>query len=226
MKKQVRRKPARVARATSLKKKRVLSKPLKENKMLAHGRSSRTVAVPTRTTRGKKREVMPVMPQDPRARLAVEQYEAAVRLLQQQKFEKAKVLFEKAMAGPMQELNDRARVHLNICEQRLKRQSVPIRTPEDHYNVAVAFINSGRLEEAEQHLNRVLKLTPRADHVYYALSAVQSLRGDIEGALENLRTAIDLEPRNRYLARNDRDFTALTEDPRFADLAYPESNVI
>ena len=53
---------------------------------------------------------------------------------------------------------------------------MPIRTPEDHYNGAVALINSGRLEEAEQHLNRALKLTPRADHVYYALSAVQSLR--------------------------------------------------
>ena len=181
MKKQIRRKPARVARATSLKKKRVLSKPLKKNKMLAHGRNSRTVALPTKMSRRKKREVMPMMPQDPRARLAVEQYEAAVRLLQQQKFEKAKVLFEKAMTGPTQELNDRARLHLNICEQRLKRQSVPIRTPEDHYNVAVAFINSGRLEEAEQHLNRVLKLTPRADHVYYALSAVQSLRGDVDG---------------------------------------------
>jgi len=53
---------------------------------------------------------------------------------------------------------------------------------------------------------------------------VQSLRGDIESALDNLKTAIELEPRNRYLARNDRDFTALTEDPRFADLAYPEKN--
>ncbi len=47
---------------------------------------------------------------------------------------------------------------------------------------------------------------------------------DIESALENLKTAIDLEPRNRYLARNDRDFTALTEDPRFADLVYPEKD--
>lgn len=226
MKKQVRRKPAQVARATSLKKKRALSKPFKKNKILAHGRRRGSAALPAKARRARQREVVPLPNPDPRARLAVEQYEAAVRLLQKQKFERAKSLFEKAMAGPTQELTDRARVHLNICEQRLRRRSVPIRTPEDHYNVAVALINSGRLEEAEQHLNRALKLTPRADHVYYALSAVQSLRGDIEGALENLRTAIDLEPRNRYLARNDRDFTALTEDPRFADLAYPESNVI
>ena len=225
MKKQLRRKPAPVARATSLKKKRLLAKPLKRKKMLVRGKSHGSVALPTKATRLQQREVVPAPHQDPRARLAVEQYEGAVRLLQQQKFEKAKMLFQKAMAGPTGELTDRARMHLSICEQRLRRHSVPIRTPEDHYNVAVALINSGRLEEAEQHLNRVLKLTPRADHVYYALSAVQSLRGDIEGALENLRIAIDLEPRNRYLARNDRDFTAMTEDPRFADLVYPESNV-
>lgn len=226
MKKQARRKPARVARATSLKRKRGLAKSLKKREILPSAKASRSVPLARKSNRPQQRAVVSLPPQDPRTRMAVEQYEAAVRLLQRQKFEKAKVLFEKAMAGPSRELADRARVHLNICEQRLKRRIVPIRTPEDHYNVAVALINSGRLEEAEQHLNRALKLTPRADHVYYALSAVQSLRGDIEGALENLRTAIDLEPRNRYLARNDRDFTALTEDPRFADLVYPESNVI
>lgn len=214
MKKQVKRRPARVAAAKSLKRK----------KLLAQGKRQKRVALARKARRNQKPGVTHIPVQDPRARQAVEQYEAAVRLMQGQKFEKAKVLFEKAMTGPSRELAERARVHLNICEQRLKRQSAPIRTPDDHYNLAVALINSGRLVEAEQHLNRVLKLTPRADHVYYALSAVQSLRGDIEGALDNLKTAIDLEPRNRYLARNDRDFTALTEDPRFADLVYPEKD--
>ncbi len=209
MKKQAKRKPARAAAAKRLKKKKLLAHRKRDQRV-------RTVAL--------RAKAPPRPPEDPRASLAVEQYEAAVRLFQQQKFEKAKVLFEKAMAGPSRELAERARVHRNTCIQRLERHSAPIRTPEDHYNVAVALINSGRLGEAEQHLNRALKLTPRADHVYYALAAVQSLRGDIESALENLKTAIDLEPRNRYLARNDRDFTALTEDPRFADLVYPEKN--
>ncbi len=213
MKKQVKRRPARVA-----------SKSLKRKRLLVHNKRRKSVALAGKSRRHKQPSVAHIQVQDPRARQAVEQYEAAVRLMQQQKFEKAKTLFEKAMAGPSPELTERARVHLNICEQRLKKQIAPIRTPEDHYNLAVALINSGRLEEAEQHLNRVLKLNPRADHVYYALSAVQSLRGDIESALENLKTAIDLEPRNRYLARNDRDFTALTEDPRFADLVYPEKD--
>ena len=210
MKKQAKRKPARAVAAKTLKKKKVLAVP----------RMSRAAL----RRKGVALKTPPKPPEDPRARLAVEQYEAAVCLFQQHKFEKAKTLFEKAMAGPSPELTERSRVHLATCLQRLERHSAPIRTPEDHYNVAVAMINSGRLGEAEQHLNKALKLTPRADHVYYALAAVQSLRGDIEGALDNLKTAIDLEPRNRYLARNDRDFTALTEDPRFADLAYPDKS--
>ncbi len=205
MKKQAKRKPAAMG-----------AKTLKRKKIISSRRNGASA---------KRAPAKPVsQPIDHRLALVVEKYEAAVRLLQQQKFEKAKTLFEKAMATAPPELADRARVHLNTCKQRLERQSVPIRTPEDHYNMAVALINSGNLEDAEQHLNRALKLTPRADHAYYALAAVQSLKGDVENALENLKTAIDLEPRNRILARNDRDFTALTEDPRFAELAYPEKN--
>jgi tetratricopeptide (TPR) repeat protein len=212
MKKQAKRKPAAVA-VKSLKRKKL---KLVSDRGRRNGGSARTR--PTSQGTVSKPAI------DSRLARVVEKYEAAVRLLQEQKFERAKLLFEKVMAAAPPELADRARVHWNTCKQRLERHVAPIRTPEDHYNIAVALINSGKLEDAEQHLNRALKLTPRADHAYYALAAVQSLKGDIEGALENLKTAIDLEPRNRYLARNDRDFTALTEDPRFAELAYPDKN--
>jgi len=211
MKKQARKKPARVA-----------AKPLKKKPI--GGSNGRRPSVPARAKASHRPAAKIPTEIERRHNVAIEQYEAAVRLLQQQKFEKAKALFEKAMTGPSLELTERARVHLNTCKQRLERHTAPIRTPEDHYNVAVALINAGRLEAAEGHLHHALKLNPRAGHVYYALAAVQSLRGDIEGALENLKTAIDLEPGNRYLARNDRDFTALTEDPRFAELAYPEKS--
>jgi tetratricopeptide (TPR) repeat protein len=165
-----------------------------------------------------------VLERERRAAQTLEQYQVAIRYLRERKYEKAKVLFEKVLSGPVPEWADRARVYLNTCKQRLPRQNVPLRSPEDHYNLAVALINAGKLDEAEQHLNKVLKQMPRADHAYYALAAICSLRRDIEAALGNLKTAIDLEPRNRYLARNDADFAALNEDPRFADLAYPEKN--
>ncbi len=178
--------------------------------------------IPSRTRLGTK--PIPTISEDPRRKQFQEQYEMAVSYMNHQKYEKAMALFEKTEAGPFKELAERARVHLNICRQRLERRTVQLRTAEDHYNYAVAQINAGSLEEAEEHLNRALRQAPKADHVHYALATVQSLRGNIEAALETLKTAIDLEPRNRYLARNDSDFAALCEDPRYADLVYPEKD--
>jgi Flp pilus assembly protein TadD len=86
----------------------------------------------------------------------------------------------------------------------------------------VVQINTGNLADAEEHLQKAMKLTPRAGHLYYALAALLSLRRDVEGALQSLKQAIDYDSRNRLLARSDHDFHTLYEDPRFADLVYPE----
>ena len=185
-------------------------------------RALRTLRRFSSPTRLKAPPKAPKVVEDARLKRAREQYEMGVAYLNRQKYEKAMVLFEKAMAGPFKELAERARVHLNICRQRLERRPLQLRTAEDHYNYAVAQINDGRLEEAEEHLQRALKQMPRADHVYYALATLQSLKGEVQSALRNLKAAIELEPRNRYLARNDGDFETLYEDPHFADLLYPE----
>ena len=39
---------------------------------------------------------------------------------------------------------------------------------------------------------------------------------------ENLRRAIELEPRNRIIARQDADFAPLANQPPFDALLYPE----
>jgi len=161
--------------------------------------------------------------EDPRIKLAREQYEGAVGLLSNHKYERALVLFEKVLQSPSAELAERSRVHLNICRQRMERTKAPaFKTAEDHYNYAVAQINTGNLADAEDHLHKAMKLTPRAGHLFYALATVMSLRRDVESSLQSLKQAIDLDPRTRLLARSDNDFHALYEDPRFADLVYPE----
>ena len=58
---------------------------------------------------------------DPRVGQALQNYEAGLRALQERKFEKAKPLFQKVLAGPSKELADRAAVHLNACNQHLER---------------------------------------------------------------------------------------------------------
>ena len=160
--------------------------------------------------------------EDPRVKVAREQYEAGVGLLTSQKYEKAVALFEKVLLGPSAELSERARMHLSICRQRIERRVPAIKTAEEHYNYAVVQSNAGKLADAEEHLHKAMKLSPRAGHLHYALAAVLAQQGQIEAALGNLKQAIDLDGHNRFLARSDADFNPLYEDPRYADLIYPD----
>jgi tetratricopeptide (TPR) repeat protein len=197
------------------------SKPLKRRVVLVPAVHKKKAAVKPRPRPKPKLKVQKLV-EDPRLKLAREQYETGLGLLNGHKYEKAIAWFEKVMASPVGDLADRARVHISICRKRMERSAPTLRSAEDHYNYAVAQINAGALGDAEEHLNRAMKLMPHAGHLHYALAAVQALRSEVSAALGNLKTAIDLDQRNRYLARNDRDFAALHEDPRFADLVYPE----
>jgi tetratricopeptide (TPR) repeat protein len=160
---------------------------------------------------------------DPGVDQQLKQYEEALQYFQQQKYPKAKPLFEKVLAGPNKEFADRARTHLRIAEQRLQATETPTpRSPEEHYQHGVAMMNMGRWDEAREHLLRARKLAPKADYVIYAMAALDCLTGEAESAMENLKVAIQLRPENRYHARNDEDFAFLQEDPRFTELLYPD----
>ena len=54
---------------------------------------------------------------DPRFAQAVQYYEAGLRAMQEHKFDKAKGHLQKVVTGPSPELADRARTHLNTCNQ-------------------------------------------------------------------------------------------------------------
>jgi tetratricopeptide (TPR) repeat protein len=169
----------------------------------------------------KSKESRPVV--DPATEQQLKAFEEGVQSFHQQKYAKAKPVFEKVLSGPGKDLADRARMHLRIIEQRMQR-SEPIvpRTPEEHYQQGVAMMNMGRWDEAREHLLRARKLAPKADYVIYAMAALDCLTGEAESAMENLKLAIQLRPENRYHARNDEDFAFLQEDPRFTELLYPD----
>jgi tetratricopeptide (TPR) repeat protein len=152
-------------------------------------------------------------------------YEEALAHFQQQKFARAKQLLEKVLVGVSKELADRARIHLLICEQRIastKPTNGAPHTADEHYTHGVAMMNIGRWDDARVHLDRASKAAPKADHIVYAMAALDCLTGETESALEQLKVAIRLRPENRYQARNDADFAFLQEDPRFTELLYPE----
>jgi len=165
----------------------------------------------------------PPDPEAPARRQQLKSYEEALKYFQQQKFLRAKQLLEDVLDGPSRELGDRARMHIRVCEQRIARPPVPVlKSAEDHYTQGIALMNLGRWDEAREHLDRALKAAPKADHIVYAMAALDCLTGEADSAMENLKTAIQLRPENRYHARNDEDFSFLQEDPRFTELLYPE----
>lgn len=153
---------------------------------------------------------------------AVRNFEAAVKLLHKQNFEKAKEILEKLSTGPA-EIADRARVYLRLCQQKLQPANKAPKSAEDFYVAGVAELNARRIERAIDYLAKSTKLDPNREETEYALAAAYALRGEADAALEHLGASIRLRPQNRIQARHDDDFRSLAEDSRFLALVCPES---
>jgi tetratricopeptide (TPR) repeat protein len=160
---------------------------------------------------------------DPRVTQALQNYEAGLRALQEHKYEKAKPLFQKVLAGPTKELTDRAAVHLSICNQHLERSATTqFKNVEEHYDYAVSLMNVGDYVTAREHIEKLIKQSPKTDFVVYGLAALDCLTGHVEDSLKHLDEALRLNASLRFQARNDSDFHTLAEDPRFTELLYPD----
>lgn len=164
----------------------------------------------------------PAMKEDPGFTQAVQNYETALRAMQEHKFEKAKGLLEKIVASGQMALLDRARVHLNLCNQQLAGASTTFKTHEEHFDYAVSLMNAGQFDQSRTHMEKILKGNAKADFAYYGMAVVDCLTGQVESSLKNLSEAIRLNPHNRFQARNDSDFQNMADDPRFTELLYPE----
>jgi tetratricopeptide (TPR) repeat protein len=139
----------------------------------------------------------------------VAQYEAALRLMQEGKYEKAHAAFDKMLATGAGELSDRVRMYANASH-------------EEHYDYAVSLLNDGHYEDAREQFKLILKDNDKADYALYGLAVLSSMTGDSHRCLEHLTEAIRQNPRNRIQARSDSDFQDMADDPRFTELLYPE----
>jgi tetratricopeptide (TPR) repeat protein len=152
---------------------------------------------------------------------AIQAYEAGLRLLHGEQFEKAIACFAELVAvhSDEPEIQDRAKVLIHAAEKKLQdRGTAAPRTAEDLYNLGVADLNRRALASATDHLQQALKLTPKGDHVLYALAAANALQGQRDQALEYLKQSIQYRPENRFMAARDSDFDNLVEDPDFKQL--------
>jgi tetratricopeptide (TPR) repeat protein len=149
-------------------------------------------------------------------------FEAGMRFFHARKFKEAREQFVEATTGPERDVAQRARLHTAMCDRRLQQTTVTLGSAEEYYNYGIALINARNVAEARTHLEKALQIAPGADHIHYALALAQALSGDVVNAYDNLRRAIELEPRNRILARQDADFGPLAHQPPFDALLYPE----
>lgn len=149
-------------------------------------------------------------------------FEAAMKLFHARDLKRAREVFLQAAEGPERDVANRARLHMAMCDRRLEQAAPKLRSAEDYYTYGVAQINARNVADARAHLEQALRLAPAADHIYYALALAQALGGDLAGAHESMKRAIELEPRNRIMARQDADFAPLANQPPFDVLLYPE----
>src|SRR5438094_219975 len=146
---------------------------------------------------------------------AVQAYEAGIKLMHAEQFEKAIRAFEALISEHAEEpeIQERAKVLVHACEKKIHEKArTVLRSADDHYNVGIGDLNRRELDSAIEHLQHALKLMPKADHILYALATANALQGNRDQALQNLKQAIQYRAENRFLAARDSDFEALQDD--------------
>jgi hypothetical protein len=136
-------------------------------------------------------------------------WDAAVRLFSRRSYAEAAPLFRQAMQGPAVHVADKARSYEEICRRQISRLQVEFRTADDHFYYAVERLGARDLKEAQIHLLQALRLQPEGDHILYTMALCCGFSGDGNGACENLKRAIELDPKNRVMAKQDSDFISL-----------------
>jgi len=159
---------------------------------------------------------------NPTHQQSLQSYQTGFQLLQEGKFEKARVIFEKLIATGPVEVLERCRVYLSVCVAKLNEPTRSFASPEEQYDYAISLLNTGDYDEARDHFEIILSDHPSADYAHYGLAALESMTGQTEECLEHMAVAIRLNPQNRIQARTDTDFHNMIEDPRFTELLYPE----
>lgn len=145
-------------------------------------------------------------------------YKSALESLQRRQFDEAATAFQQVIDDypEERELHERCRLYLQVCE----RESQPppeLKTVEERVYAATLALNSGSQEDAIAHLEAALKKAPNSDHVQYMLAVARAAAGDTETAASHLLRSIELNPDNRFIARQESSFDVLRDDEAIQD---------
>ena len=104
-----------------------------------------------------------------------------------------------------------------MCEQRLAKSEVKLESAEDLYTYAVALMNKQDFAGAVPHLEKAVAARG-ADYYHYALAVAYGQTGQIDKAAQQLRRALELQPRNRAVALSDSDFLETARHPQIREI--------
>jgi tetratricopeptide (TPR) repeat protein len=150
------------------------------------------------------------------------QYQGALQQMQQARFEKALVAFEKLLPTAPTDAAERCRMYIKACQRQLASRNLSFDSPEEQYDYAVSLLNTDYYEEAREQFIAILKGHPGASYASYGLAVLDAITGQTEECLDHLARAISGNHRYRLQARTDTDFQSMVDDPRFTELLYPE----
>jgi len=154
---------------------------------------------------------------------ALKEFGAALKLLREGAFEKAREAFgtlaEEHSHEP--ELAQRARTYIRVCEEKLAAEPGEPCTPDGWYYLGVVRSNQGRREEALECFGKALQQDPTSPKYLYARAATYGLMERAEAAVNDLRQAVLGDPTVRFQAVNDSDFEPIRDDAGFIDLVEP-----
>ena len=75
----------------------------------------------------------------------LQDYQNALQLMQQGKFEKARAVFEKIVKEAPPEILERSRVYLTVCERNCVESSLSFKTPGEQYDYAPPAMKIGKV---------------------------------------------------------------------------------
>jgi tetratricopeptide (TPR) repeat protein len=156
----------------------------------------------------------------PNALQAVKAFEQALRLFNRHDYAAAKEAFDNLLAkfSEQADIVAPARTYMAICDQRMARTPVVPRNPDALYDQGVVQLNKGNFSEAVGLFEKALKAEPRADHIWYSLSAAYARMHQSLKSLDALRRAISIRSVHRSHARRDPDFASLHTSEEFQQL--------
>jgi tetratricopeptide (TPR) repeat protein len=184
---------------------------------------TKTIPAPTQKRAARTIAGTAPKPVDASRAQAITLYEAALKLMQEGKYDKAHLAFDKMLQASPGDLADRIRMYINACVQQIGKGKTTFSSHEEQYDYAISLLNNGHYEDAREQFSIILDANNQADYAFYGLAVLSSMTGDSNTCLEHLTEAIRQNPRNRIQARADSDFQDMADDPRFTELLYPES---